>query len=121
MQVIAATNASLRDAVAKGTFRRDLYYRLNGAQIWIPSLRERPDKVHLIHSIFVQERKAAGFADLDKVLSDEVIELFLKHPWPGIIRQLYNVLKAAIFKSRGKEILEDDLPPDFLAESDPTV
>jgi transcriptional regulator of acetoin/glycerol metabolism len=121
VQVIAATNASLRDAVAKGTFRRDLYYRLNGAQIWIPSLRERPDKIHLIHSIFEQEKKLAGFSETGKVLGDDVVELFLKHPWPGNIRQLYNVLKAAIFMSRGTEILMEDLPPDFLAETDPTV
>lgn len=121
VQVIAATNASLRDNVANGTFRRDLYYRLNGAQIWIPSLRERPDKIHLIKSIFEQEKKLAGFSEVDKFLSDEVVELFLRHPWPGNIRQLYNVLKAAIFMSRDAEILIDDLPPDFLAETDPTV
>jgi transcriptional regulator with PAS, ATPase and Fis domain len=62
VQVIAATNASLRDLVERGTFRRDLYYRLNGAQIWIPSLRERPDKIQLISSIFEQEQEFGGFA-----------------------------------------------------------
>ncbi len=48
VQVVAATNSQLQDCVRKGTFRRDLYYRLNGAQIWLPPLRERPDKLGLI-------------------------------------------------------------------------
>lgn len=116
VQVIAATNASLRDAVERGAFRRDLYYRLNGAQIWIPSLRERPDKIQLINSLFEQELKLGGFSGPVKVLSDEVIEIFLKHPWPGNIRQLRNLLKTVAFMSDDAVITEDDLPPDFLAE-----
>jgi transcriptional regulator of acetoin/glycerol metabolism len=116
VQVIAATNASLRDAVDRGSFRRDLYYRLNGAQIWIPSLRERPDKIQLINCLFEQELELGGFAGPAKVLSDEVIEVFLKHPWPGNIRQLRNVLKTVAFMSDNAVITEEDLPPDFLAE-----
>jgi len=119
VQVIAATNVSLREAVERGTFRRDLYYRLNGAQIWIPSLRERPDKIQLINNIFKQEQQSSGFSSVGKVLSDEVTEIFLKHPWPGNIRQLRNLLKAAAFMSQGSVITVDDLPPDFLAESYP--
>jgi len=119
VQVIAATNASLREAVERGLFRRDLYYRLNGAQIWIPSLRERPDKIQLINNIFEQEQQAGGFSSMGKVLSDEVIEIFLKHPWPGNIRQLRNLLKTAAFMSTNSVITVEDLPPDFLAEIDP--
>lgn len=116
VQVIAATNTSLRDAVDRGTFRRDLYYRLNGAQIWIPSLRERPDKIQLINCLFEQELELGGFSGPGKVLSDEVIEIFLKHPWPGNIRQLRNVLKTVAFMSDNVVIGEEDLPLDFLAE-----
>jgi transcriptional regulator of acetoin/glycerol metabolism len=116
VQVIAATNASLRDAVDRGSFRRDLYYRLNGAQIWIPSLRERPDKIQLINSLFDQALESGGFAGPAKALSDEVIEIFLKHPWPGNIRELRNVLKTVAFMSDNMVITEEDLPPDFLAE-----
>lgn len=119
VQVIAATNASLRESVERGLFRRDLYYRLNGAQIWIPSLRERPDKIQLINNIFEQEQQSSGFSSVGKVLSDEVIEIFLKHPWPGNIRQLRNLLKTAAFMSESSVITVDDLPPDFLAESYP--
>lgn len=116
VQVIAATNASLRDLVERGTFRRDLYYRLNGAQIWIPSLRERPDKIQLISSIFEQEQEFGGFTNRGKVLSDEVLEIFLKHPWPGNIRQLRNLLKTVAFLSTDSVITVEDLPPDFIAE-----
>lgn len=116
VQVIAATNATLRDLVERGTFRRDLYYRLNGAQIWIPSLRERPDKIQLISSIFEQEQEFGGFTNRGKILSDEVIEIFLKHPWPGNIRQLRNLLKAVAFLSTDSVITVEDLPPDFIAE-----
>jgi transcriptional regulator of acetoin/glycerol metabolism len=119
VQVIAATNASLRDAVDRGSFRRDLYYRLNGAQIWIPSLRERPDKIQLINSLFERELALGGFSGPAKILSDEVIELFLKHPWPGNIRELRNVLKTVAFMSDNAVITEQDLPPDFLAERAP--
>lgn len=116
VQVIAATNASLRDLVERGTFRRDLYYRLNGAQIWIPSLRERPDKIQLISNIFEQEQEFGGFTNRGKVLSDEVLEIFLKHPWPGNIRQLRNLLKTVAFLSTDSVITVEDLPPDFIAE-----
>ncbi len=116
VQVIAATNATLRDLVERGTFRRDLYYRLNGAQIWIPSLRERPDKIQLISSIFDQEQEFGGFTNRGKVLSDEVLEIFLKHPWPGNIRQLRNLLKTVAFLSTDSVITVEDLPPDFIAE-----
>jgi transcriptional regulator of acetoin/glycerol metabolism len=119
VQVIAATNTSLRDAVDRGTFRRDLYYRLNGAQIWIPSLRERPDKIQLINSLFERELELGKFSGPAKILSDEVIELFLKHPWPGNIRELRNVLKTVAFMSDNAVITEQDLPPDFLAERAP--
>jgi len=116
VQVIAATNASLRDLVEKGSFRRDLYYRLNGAQIWIPSLRERPDKIQLISNIFEEEQEFGGFINRGKVLSDEVLEIFLKHPWPGNIRQLRNLLKTVALMTRDSVITVEDLPPDFIAE-----
>jgi transcriptional regulator of acetoin/glycerol metabolism len=116
VQVIAATNASLKTYVELGTFRRDLYYRLNGAQIWIPSLRERPDKIQLISNIFAEEQEFGGFTNRGKILSDEVIDIFLKHPWPGNIRQLRNLLKTVAFLSTDSVITVEDLPPDFIAE-----
>ncbi|WP_244605749.1 sigma-54-dependent Fis family transcriptional regulator [Methylocella tundrae] len=115
VQVIAATNSDLPDCVRKGAFRRDLYYRLNGAQFWLPPLRERPDKLGLIEHLWEQEVKAQ-YVDEHKALSAEVWDIFERHPWPGNIRELRNVLRSCLAMTSGPETLVSDLPNDFLRE-----
>jgi transcriptional regulator of acetoin/glycerol metabolism len=114
VQVIAATNSDLSDCVRKGTFRRDLYYRLNGAQFWLPPLRERPDKLGLIEHLWDQELRAQNVEG--KTLSPEVWDIFERHPWPGNIRELRNVLRSCVAMTTGPETLVSDLPNDFLRE-----
>ncbi len=115
VQVVAATNSDLAGCVRKGTFRRDLYYRLNGAQFWLPPLRERPDKLGLIQFLWEQEVKAQG-VDHDKTLSAEVWDIFECHPWPGNIRELRNVLRSCLAMTLGTQTRVTDLPEDFLLE-----
>jgi transcriptional regulator of acetoin/glycerol metabolism len=115
VQVIAATNSDLPDCVKKGAFRRDLYYRLNGAQFWLPPLRERPDKLGLIEHLWEQEMRAQGVGER-KALSAEVWDIFERHPWPGNIRELRNVLRSCLAITTGPEILVSDLPNDFREE-----
>ncbi|ACK50237.1 GAF modulated sigma54 specific transcriptional regulator, Fis family [Methylocella silvestris BL2] len=115
VQVIAATNSDLPDCVRKGAFRRDLYYRLNGAQFWLPPLRERPDKLGLIEHLWELELKAQG-VDERKTLSAEVWDIFERHPWPGNIRELLNVLRSCLAMTTGRETQVSDLPIDFLKE-----
>ena len=115
VQVIAATNSDLPDCVRKGAFRRDLYYRLNGAQFWLPPLRERPDKLGLIEHLWEQEMKAQRVEER-KALSAEVWDIFERHPWPGNIRELRNVLRSCLAMTTGAETLVSDLPTDFLRE-----
>ncbi|PNG24710.1 Fis family transcriptional regulator [Methylocella silvestris] len=115
VQVIAATNSDLPDCVRKGAFRRDLYYRLNGAQFWLPPLRERPDKLGLIEHLWELELKAQG-VDEPKTLSAEVWDIFERHPWPGNIRELLNVLRSCLAMTTGCETQVSDLPIDFLKE-----
>ncbi|VTZ50163.1 Sigma-54-dependent Fis family transcriptional regulator (MmoR) [Methylocella tundrae] len=115
VQVIAATNSDLPDCVRKGAFRRDLYYRLNGAQFWLPPLRERPDKLGLIEHLWEQEVKAQ-YVNEHKALSAEVWDIFERHPWPGNIRELRNVLRSCLAMTSGPETLVSDLPNDFLRE-----
>jgi sigma-54 dependent transcriptional regulator, acetoin dehydrogenase operon transcriptional activator AcoR len=115
VQVIAATNSDLADCVRKGTFRRDLYYRLNGAQFWLPSLRERPDKLGLIQYMWEREIKAQSIEN-DKTLSTEVWDIFERHPWPGNIRELRNVLRSCLAMTVGDQTQVSDLPEDFLRE-----
>jgi transcriptional regulator of acetoin/glycerol metabolism len=116
VQVMAATNSLLQECVRKGTFRRDLYYRLNGAQITLPPLRERPDKLGLIMHLWDAEMHVQGRANDDVFISDEVLEIFEQHPWPGNIRELRNVLRSCMATMAGQELRVSDLPCDFLEE-----
>lgn len=115
VQVVAATNSLLQECVRKGTFRRDLYYRLNGAQISLPPLRERPDKLGLIMHLWAGEMRAQGRMD-EVFISDEVLDIFEQHPWPGNIRELRNVLRSCMATMAGTELRALDLPCDFLDE-----
>ena len=117
VRVVAATNRSLQEMVQKGTFRRDLYYRLNGVQLWLPPLRERPDRLALLAQLFRLESEALGSTD-DLRFSDEVWRNFFKHPWPGNIREARNVLRSCIAVAKGPVIEIDDLPIDFMQELD---
>ena len=115
VQVVAATNVQLIEAVEAGRFRRDLYYRLNGAQIHLPPLRERPDKKVIIHHILQRELKAISVTEPFQICP-EVISLIERHPWPGNIRQLINVIGATLYSASNAYISKQDLPPDFIAE-----
>ncbi|MCX7082078.1 MAG: sigma 54-interacting transcriptional regulator [Methylococcales bacterium] len=117
VQVIAATNVPLLEAVEAGRFRRDLYYRLNGAQIHLLPLRERPDKKTIIHLIL--QRELATISELEPEpfqICPEVINLIVRHPWPGNIRQLINVIRATLYTASSPIIGVNDLPLDFMLE-----
>ena len=115
VQVVAATNSQLQECVRKGAFRRDLYYRLNGAQITLPPLRERPDKLGLISHLWEEETRVQHRTG-DTFLSSEVLEIFEQHPWPGNIRELRNVLRSSMASMSGTELRVSDLPHDFIEE-----
>lgn len=115
VQVVAATNVQLLEAVEVGRFRRDLYYRLNGAQIHLLPLRNRPDKKAIIHHILQRELNAIP-TDTPIDICEDVIRLFEEHPWPGNIRQLINVIRATLYTASSRIISTQDLPLDFIAE-----
>ncbi len=109
--VICATNRKLRDEIAAGRFREDLYYRLNGLLVSMPRLREREDRLSLAHAI---AREIAGPARSVRI-GEEVLEIMAKHSWPGNIRQLHSVLRTAIaLLGADNEITAEHLPEDFL-------
>ncbi len=116
VMIICATNHKIRDQVANGEFREDLYYRINGLTIMLPPLRERSDIAQLAQQIAVSEANCG-----EKVtISAEVMSLFTRHPWPGNIRQMSNVLRAAqALTDPGCQITRDCLPDDFLDEIAP--
>jgi len=98
VRVIAATNRDLEAAVADGTFRPDLYYRLNVFPIQVPPLREREDDVLMLLEYFVH-RFAQKMGKHFKLIDRRTIELFRSYPWPGNIRELQNVVERSVIVS----------------------
>jgi formate hydrogenlyase transcriptional activator len=107
VRVIAATNRDLDNAVADGTFRKDLFYRLNIFPIRIPSLRERVDDIPLLLEYFV-ERYAKKAGKKIKNISKKTYDLFQRYEWPGNIRELHNVVERAIILCDGDTFNVDE-------------
>jgi PAS domain S-box-containing protein len=106
VRVIAATNRDLEAAVAVGTFRSDLYYRLNVFPIQVPPLRERQDDVLMLLEYFVHrfaQKMGKHFKKIDK----RTVELFRSYPWPGNIRELQNVVERSVIVSSDGEFCVD--------------
>ncbi len=91
LHVISATHHDLQQMMQQGGFREDLYYRLNGITLELPTLRERTDKLQLIQTLLREEMPQGPLPQID----DAAMEHLLGHPWPGNIRQLRNVLRTA--------------------------
>lgn len=108
--LLSATNQKLKDKVAAGEFRSDLYYRINGLTVQLPALRQRQDMPRLIQMILQIEQAP------QVTLSDEVLAIFAAHPWPGNVRQLHNVLRTAVALADGGMIERQHLTHDFLDE-----
>ncbi|MDR1777573.1 MAG: sigma 54-interacting transcriptional regulator [Desulfovibrio sp.] len=108
VRIIAATNRDLSQCVDKGTFRRDLYYRLNVAILRIPPLRERPEDIRPLARQFLQMytakyRKVATFMDV-------VLEMLTRYSWPGNVRELQNLVHSLVITHKGPLIAPRDLP-----------
>jgi len=113
MTLICATHHRLATLVAAGRFREDLYYRINGLTLTMPPLRDRGDIAHIARAILTQECGGGRTADF----SSDVIELFGRHPWPGNLRQLHSVIRAAAAMMDEENVIERrHLPEDFLVQ-----
>ena len=113
VRVIAATNRDLEDAVERGTFREDLYYRLSVFPIDVPPLRERGDDVVQLASHFL-EKTCQEFGHRPLTLSKQQAALLKRYEWPGNIRELKNVIERAVILSRGKVLRLDLAMSDIL-------
>jgi transcriptional regulator of acetoin/glycerol metabolism len=109
--LVCATHRNLRDMIARGTFRDDLYYRLNGLLVKLPPLRQRRDFEAVLNRLLVGEHGGQRFR-----VAPEVLRLLKTYDWPGNIRQLANLVRSAMVMAEGDEIQLDDLPDDFLEE-----
>jgi len=108
VKVIAATNKKLSEAVQEGTFRRDLFYRLNVAWIYIPPLRERKSDV-LPMAMFFMDRFNNKFGRNFKSISKDAQSLLLRYDWPGNVRELKNFIERIVLMEEGNEIEETHL------------
>jgi two-component system response regulator AtoC len=113
VRVIAATNTNLKDAVSRGTFREDLYYRLNVVPIVVPPLRERAQDVPLLAEHFLR-RDTRDFNKRIEGLSPEAVAALQAYRWPGNVRELENVIERCVVLADGPVIQLNDLPLDVL-------
>jgi two-component system NtrC family response regulator len=109
VRVIAATHRNLEEAIKKGLFREDLYYRLNVISIVLPPLRERRDDVPLLIDHFLKKYSKANQKSISDI-SKEARALLLRYPYPGNIRELENLIERAVVLCRGEIITSQDLP-----------
>ncbi len=113
VRVIAATNADLKDAVARGAFREDLYYRLNVVPIEVPSLAQRADDIPLLVEHFVHRYSRECNKTVDG-LSPESLAALREYEWPGNVRELQNVVERAVVLAEDPVIQLSELPLDVL-------
>lgn len=108
-RVIAATNRDLKDMVERGTFREDLYYRLNGFTIDLPPLRQREGDVQLLidHFLAISSRKMEKDV---RSIAPAALDLLLAYSWPGNIRELQSVINQALLQTPGTVVLKEFLP-----------
>ncbi len=111
-RVIAASNKDLRQAVENGTFRKDLYYRLQVLTITIPPLRSRREDIPLLARHFL-EHFSREFKKPPLRLSAEADRLLVQYDWPGNVRELRNVIERAMILEDTGELIPDHLPPDI--------
>jgi transcriptional regulator with PAS, ATPase and Fis domain len=135
-RVIAATNRNLRELIAHGQFREDLFYRLNVIHLMVPSLRERREDIPLLISHFLQTLLAknasrsngrngssngngngGGYTAIVRDISPEAVSTLTAYSWPGNIRQLQNVIEKLVVTGRHEVIQVDDLPVELRTSS----
>ncbi|MBA7667767.1 Transcriptional regulatory protein ZraR [subsurface metagenome] len=109
VRLICATNKNIEEEVNKGSFREDIYYRLNVIRIHIPPLRERKEDIPILVDYFIRIHSKKEGKNV-KGLTDEAMKNILKYNFPGNIRELENIIERAIVFARGVYITKEDLP-----------
>lgn len=114
VRIIAATNADLRQMVSAGTFREDLYYRLNVIPVHMPALRDRRSDIPLLAQHFLERFSREQPARGRVTLGQDAQQVLMAYDWPGNVRQLENVMERAFALSPGRsQLMAEDLPPDL--------
>jgi len=112
VRIIAATNKNLEAMVDQGSFRKDLYYRLNVVIIDLPPLRDRKGDIGILAHHFLKQYSAQNNININRI-SQEVLRLLEDYPWPGNVRELENIIERATLFEISHEITLDSLPPSL--------
>ncbi|HZT83563.1 MAG TPA: sigma-54 dependent transcriptional regulator [Gemmataceae bacterium] len=110
VRVVATTNRDLEREIGRGGFRADLYYRLNGVQLWLPPLRDRREDIPALAAHFFERFRHEAAAPLAGVSEEALAELAARD-WPGNVRQLRNAVHRACLLAAGPLVRPEDLPP----------
>jgi len=109
VRVVAATNRPLRDLVEEGTFRADLYYRLNVLRVYLPPLRERREDIPILVRRFVRDLSRTHDRPFHGI-SAEAMQILQQYAWPGNVRELRNLVESMVVLAPGREIQAQDIP-----------
>ena len=120
VRIVAATNRDLEGMMKTGHFREDLFYRLNVIPVDLPPLRERASDIKALVSRFLDKANASHGTAVTTV-SPEAMELLVRHPWPGNVRQLESLVERAVLLSEGNTIRPEDLPADVRLRTAPSA
>jgi two-component system, NtrC family, response regulator AtoC len=115
VRVIAATNRNLRDMIDQGTFREDLFYRLNVIHLTVPPLRERPEDIPVLMQHFLQYFTRTDVY-IARELSSDAAAMLRSYSWPGNVRELENVIERLVVTGRNPVIRPEDLPPEVRSQ-----
>jgi transcriptional regulator with GAF, ATPase, and Fis domain len=113
VRIVAASNVDLRQAIDRGAFRADLYYRLNVVPVAVPPLRERTSDIPLLVDHFVQRYNRELGRRIDR-LTPEALAALREYPWPGNVRELQNIIERSVSLVESGTIGLNDLPTDLL-------
>ncbi len=116
VRVIAATNRNLMNEVRNGSFREDLFYRLNVVYLKVPPLRERKDDIPILAELMLQRCCSKNNMSAPQI-DRQVIDVFCDYNWPGNVRQLQNVMECSLIQDDDGVITRDDLPSYLLEDS----
>jgi DNA-binding NtrC family response regulator len=109
VRVIAATNVDLKERIAAGRFREDLYYRLAVIPVYLPALRQRKEDIPLLAYHFLHKYARRSGRDIKRI-GPEALRFLREQPWPGNVRQLENAIEHAVVMARGESIMPTDFP-----------
>jgi DNA-binding NtrC family response regulator len=118
VRIISATNKDLEQEIRKGTFREDLFYRLDVIRITLPPLRERGNDIITLAEFFVRKYGMQAGVPI-KGISKGALKLLMNYPWPGNVRQLESVIERGVLMTENEQIEPEDLPAEIRRETVP--